>query len=344
MTQDSRHGSASAAHGVEFVPAAAVRLFQLSWQLESWLRMMAYVELRAAVQDWEGALRPFAGRDWPPRALEADRRMSHMATAHEMSLSYISFGQLCRVITSDEHWRLFEPYFPPRDNTTARIDEIQTIRNRIAHFRRPHENDTARFELFLRDMEAGIRRFCRRYHHPSLHPRYASCEVVRRLESEWRRTGWAVELSHPGGWLHDPSGRRDPNLHATLSIYPSCRRGVPEWEGAIFRLGVSSRASEILDVVNLVNNATTLGEHLIHVLIHGETSVAFTIAAVSGEDRVVEVVARLLELARNETCARTTWRDSNRYRREEWPEYVLRPHDVTCVHTGEETDNAFDYT
>lgn len=45
--------------------------------------------------------------------------------------------------------------FPPLDIWRGQTDELQTIRNRIGHCRRPHVDDLARVEQTLRDLEAG---------------------------------------------------------------------------------------------------------------------------------------------------------------------------------------------
>src|SRR5262245_56862843 len=142
----------------EPVPKSAVRLFRMCWQLETWLRMLVYVELRAARLDWEQPIKKHI-RDWPPHSLERDKRLHHMATHHQATLSYLTFGQLWDMIADTDNWSLFAPYFPPKENAEIRVEEVKAIRNRVAHFRDPHAQDAARLELFLRDMEAGIRRF-----------------------------------------------------------------------------------------------------------------------------------------------------------------------------------------
>ena len=100
---------------------------------------MVYVEIRATVEDWRARLQRSV-RNWPPQSRDSDKRLHHMATSHEDELSYLTLGELWRIVTAEENWPLFEDYFPPAQNVLARIDEIKTIRNRIAHCRRPHQN------------------------------------------------------------------------------------------------------------------------------------------------------------------------------------------------------------
>lgn len=131
-------------------------LFRMSWQLELWLRDVTHVEVRASHADWQDFRKKEIKR-WPDTALSNDKKLSHMATAHESELSYLSFGQLCDFITSN---RLWIEYLPPFDNFNSRVEEVKTIRNRVAHCRRPHANDERRLDVFLRDLDPGIRKFC----------------------------------------------------------------------------------------------------------------------------------------------------------------------------------------
>ena len=128
----------------------------MSWQLELWLRDVTHVEVRASHADWQDFRKKEIKR-WPDTALSNDKKLSHMATAHESELSYLSFGQLCDFITSN---RLWIEYLPPFDNFNSRVEEVKTIRNRVAHCRRPHANDERRLDVFLRDLDPGIRKFC----------------------------------------------------------------------------------------------------------------------------------------------------------------------------------------
>jgi len=138
----------------EPVPSSAVRLFRMAWQLETWLRIMVYVELRASRVDWEEPIKRAVG-NWPPHSIQSDKRLHHMATPHQAALSYLTFGQLWDVISSAANWPLFEPYFPPKQNTEVKIEEVKAIRNRVAHFREPHPNDEKRLMLFWRTWSRG---------------------------------------------------------------------------------------------------------------------------------------------------------------------------------------------
>src|SRR5262249_28290219 len=143
---------------------------------------------------------------WPPNPQARDKKLTHMTTHHQDALSYLTFGELWKIISHEDNWPLFDKYFPPQDNAETKIEEIITIRNRVAHFREPHLRDDARFKLFLQDMNPGIRRFC---------DRYSSCHqiendpIAKRLEEKWDGIGYGYEMRLPDGkWAYAPGNHR----------------------------------------------------------------------------------------------------------------------------------------
>src|SRR6185436_16762986 len=75
-----------------FLPSeASSRLLSFLWQLEVWLREMVYVELRARDADWQQPIKKVV-QNWPPRSLDSDKRLTHMATRHEGAISYLTLG------------------------------------------------------------------------------------------------------------------------------------------------------------------------------------------------------------------------------------------------------------
>jgi hypothetical protein len=183
------------------VPTSAERLFRMCWQLENWLRTIVYVELRAHRIDWENPIRTQV-KNWPPQSLASDKRLHHMVTPHKAALSYLTFGQLWDVISSEESWKLFAPYFPPKENVEIKISEVKRIRNPTAHFREPHFLDFDRLKLFIGDMEPGIRRFCSRYTQEKIPIVASPTDPVSKLLADiWQDVGYGIELMLPRGWL-----------------------------------------------------------------------------------------------------------------------------------------------
>jgi Swt1-like HEPN len=132
------------------VPAEALVLYGRWWQLETWLRQLIYVELRARDGvKWAAAL--------PPKAEERetkDRRHGYMATPDAQArLAYLDFSPLLDLL--ETHWSLFADSLIDPEVWSGRAVELRNIRNRIGHCRRPHSDDLARLEQTLRDLDSG---------------------------------------------------------------------------------------------------------------------------------------------------------------------------------------------
>jgi hypothetical protein len=132
------------------VPPEATALYGRWWQLETWLRQLIYVELRARDGvGWAVAL--------PPATEEReakDRRYTYMATPDAQArLAYLDVSPLFALL--EKHWVLFADSLIDRDVWSGRTVELRGIRNRIGHCRRPHADDLARLEQTLRDLDSG---------------------------------------------------------------------------------------------------------------------------------------------------------------------------------------------
>jgi hypothetical protein len=132
------------------VPAEATALYGRWWQLETWLRQLIYMELRARDgMGWAAAL---------PASAEyreaKDRRHTYMATPDAQArLAYLDLSPLLDLL--EEHWPLFADSLIDQAVWSGRTIELRNIRNRIGHCRRPHPDDLPRLEQTLRDLDAG---------------------------------------------------------------------------------------------------------------------------------------------------------------------------------------------
>lgn len=317
----------------EPVPRSAMRLFRMCWQLETWLRTIVYVELRASRLDWEIPIQQYV-RDWPPRSIANDKRLHHMATPHQAALSYLTFGQLWSVISDATNWPLFEPYFPPKENAEVRINEVNTIRNRVAHFRDPHPQDEARLELFVRDMDPGIRRFCSRYivgkvpHNPAADP------VLTELESVWERDGYGIELRHPGGWLYEPTPHtQGPLMNATLDLLTHRQYSLGSSAGVIYAVRLHPK-SDRMNVVGFFEQTKSFHKDIIHIMLSSTfNELSVTIPAVHGPERTAELVLKVLSVGLNSSRG-FSGRPVNKTQ-VEWPEYVLWPDHILTFYCDE---------
>ncbi|WP_437587910.1 hypothetical protein [Sorangium sp. So ce1000] len=338
------HGEDDSSEIYEPVPRAAMRLFRLTWQLETWLRLLVYVELRSVRSDWEELIKQHV-RGWPPSSFGNDKRLHHMATSHQAALSYLTFGELWTVISEDDNWPLFAPYFPPRLNTQVRVDEIKTIRNRVAHFREPHPQDEARLELFMRDLEPGLRRFCIRYTNGKIPSSPIEDPVTQRLATSWEHVGYGIELECPDrNWLYAPGRHRsNPKLNATLRIMTHEGHKHGSAEGVIYRLTLQSNTGRQLNVVEIIDSTRQHHNHIIHFLISPSVeSLSITVPAIHGVDTTANLVAAFLRAGIN--CTHSVTNQDMRRAHLEWPEYVLRPNHMLSFFFEEMVNPVVDVT
>jgi hypothetical protein len=132
------------------VPTLASAVHARWWQLETWLRSLVYVELRAAYgAEWLEIVGKTA-----TRRSEIERQFEHMASIDaNLTLTHVDVQELFDMISRD--WQLFENALIDRQIWDGRVRELKQIRHRIAHCRRPHPDDLIRIEQTLRDLERG---------------------------------------------------------------------------------------------------------------------------------------------------------------------------------------------
>lgn len=157
------------------VPPAASAIHARWWQLETWLRSLVYVELRSRYgADWVQHLPTRAAR------IQAKDANSHryMSTPDATDyLAYLDVGELFPIIR--HHWDLFEPSLLDRPVWDGRVEELNKIRRRIAHCRRPHSDDLNRLEQTLRDIDDGAYRAMAAYNRRHIPHRELDDPLVR---------------------------------------------------------------------------------------------------------------------------------------------------------------------
>lgn len=177
LTDDQRSALSAAWRG--HVPPAASAIHARWWQLETWLRSLVYVELRSRYgADWVHQLSPRAAKIQDKDASSHRYMSTPDATDH---LAYLDVGELFPIIT--EHWDLFEPSLLDETVWSGRVDELNKIRRRIAHCRRPHADDLNRLEQTLRDIDNGAYRAMAAYNRR----RVPSAELEDPLVRQWIR-------------------------------------------------------------------------------------------------------------------------------------------------------------
>lgn len=162
---DGERGALSAAWRLH-VPPAASAIHARWWQLETWLRSLVYVELRSRFgNDWVQHLSLRAAKIQAKDANSHRYMSTPDATDH---LAYLDVGELFPIIAM--HWELFEPSLLDKPVWDGRVNELNKIRHRIAHCRRPHSDDLNRLEQTLRDLDGGAYRAMAAYNHREVPP------------------------------------------------------------------------------------------------------------------------------------------------------------------------------
>jgi hypothetical protein len=140
------------------VPVDALATYARWWQLETFLREVVYVELRAR---WGETWTSHLSKKAPTRAAN-DVVNAYMASADAGELlAYADVSDLFRLI--EDQWDLFADVLLPKERWSGTAHLLRDVRNRNAHCRRPHRDDPARLQQTLRDLDAGARTFYSSY-------------------------------------------------------------------------------------------------------------------------------------------------------------------------------------
>ncbi|MEV5972004.1 Swt1 family HEPN domain-containing protein [Streptomyces sp. NPDC051921] len=139
------------------MPAESLATYARWWQIETWLRELAYVELRARYgESWIDQVKLALGRQ------RQDAEFKHMSTADsENPLAYLDYSQLLTVI--EANWDHMGYALLEKRSWDGRQEELKRIRHRIGHVRKPHQDDLGRLEQTLRDLERGAFIACASY-------------------------------------------------------------------------------------------------------------------------------------------------------------------------------------
>jgi hypothetical protein len=309
---------------VSGLPQRTLLTYARLWQLETWLRRMAYVELRAQKGDeWSEAVQNFE------KPLQADRQMIHMPTPEDDPLSYAQFSELKQLIS--DNWNLFRLYLQPQTIWQAKLEEVSQIRNRVAHFRRGHSDDLQRVLQLLRDVDHGFWVFCTSYNssEPAL-PASDNPVTAKFLDQDpmpWR------EIS-PKKWMR--IGHAAPDLIVGVTVETLRRPWVnapaklaDRAEGYLYNVHLSARDSRRFDYRQFLKATRHLHCRLVHLCLDRlAVSVRLTIPAVLAADTIIRIIEQAIEVA-GYTVNRGPVFDlegkSVQRLSEDWPEYILGP-------------------
>jgi hypothetical protein len=271
------------------VPADALAFYGRWWQLETWLREVVYLELRASF-----------GREWEQRHLgvrapglaERDQINAYMASVDaDDVLAYLDVFDLFSLI--DKYWGLFEPSLLPHPRWRGLVDALRPLRNRIAHCRRPHPDDVDRIEQALRDLERGARCFYGAYVRTYGTGRYPKDPVVQ---------GW-VDGKHPDArrLLEHADRQYDVRFRLACSVRPWGELAEGETlsgtSGALWHATWSIGTGEV-DPAKLwaaLAGYRHARELLVHVLLSSPWEAEVTFAAVDDPTAVADAIGNCFD-------------------------------------------------
>jgi hypothetical protein len=304
------------------LPKQMLPTYARLWQLETWLRRMVYVELRALRGDeWSKGL-PSVDKPF-----ESDKRLTHMPTPEMNALSYAQLSALKALVR--DNWTCFQKYLPPQNIWDAKLEEIEQVRHRVAHFRRGHADDYRRLLQFLRDIDTGFWTFCTSYNNSQPALPVTDNEVVSHFlpydpfpwteveEKKWARIGVA-----------------DPSLVIAVTV-ELLHRPWAEWTtapdarpGYLYDVRLTARRERVFQYPEFLESTRSIHPQLVHLCLDAfAKSVRLTIPALLGAKQVIAIVERLLEVAGYVVWGGRRDPDDHAVQRlaDEWPEFVLGP-------------------
>lgn len=266
------------------LPEGALGAFARWWQLESWLRELAYTELRARDGvTWADNAKMANGR------LASDTEFTHMAGPDRSNpLAYLDYTQLLKLI--DANWNLFDRTLLVRSSWEGRQYDLQRIRHRIAHLRWPAGDDQERVEQTLRNLEHGAFIALATYNR-----RFVPSDLERNHPVA---DGWVNKTHEDAKRLIDHAANvYDVRFSLTRSFRPWAESGLETLPGKLWhadlRTGIGS--VDIGGIWRDIHN-TEAGRLLIAIESDYDNHVGFTFAAVDDGEKVADAIGEVFEV------------------------------------------------
>lgn len=279
--QAGRALEATAGH---WLPAESLALYARWWQLETWLRQLAYVELRARDgRQWDQAVLAASGRQ------SQDAQFRHMAsTDTENPLAYLDYSQLIDLI--GRNWEQFERTLIRRSSWDSRQEELARIRHRIGHVRRPHEDDLNRVEQTLRDLEHGAFIACASYNQQAVPSAGEHDDAVT--------AGWIAQRHKVARLIDHADNQYDTSVVLKLSRRPWATTadnlaGAPGmlWHASFF---MRNRHVDVSDFWHAASFAVAR-PLVLHLVADDPSNISLTFAAADDDQAVADAIGDAVE-------------------------------------------------
>ncbi|GAB3785440.1 hypothetical protein [Nocardioides ungokensis] len=264
-----------------FMEDTSAALYARWWQLECWLRSLAYVELRALHgTKWIDAVKAANLR------LEQDAVYTHMAGPDsDNPLAYLDYSQVVELI--ERFWDQIGYALFEKASWQGRQVDLKRIRHRIGHMRRPHADDLGRLEQVLRDLEGGTFKALSTYN--DRHVPDAA------LYSDAVTTGWILGEHEDARRLVAHADRQyEARIRVRVSTRTWAERSptrIAGTPGHLWHVDFFKRGRGI-DVPALWRDVESndVGRLLVHLEAHGGHHVGFTFSAVDDDSKVADAI------------------------------------------------------
>lgn len=264
-----------------FMEDTSAALYARWWQLECWLRSLAYVELRALHGTrWIDAVKAANLR------LEQDAVYTHMAGPDsDNPLAYLDYSQIVELI--ERFWDQIGYALLEKASWQGRQVDLKRIRHRIGHMRRPHTDDLGRLEQVLRDLESGTFKALSSYNDRRVPDASQYSDAVTR--------GWirgehqdADRLVAHALRQYETRVRVSTSARAWAERDPASIAGAPGhlWHVEFFKRGRSIDTPALWRDVE----GSDVGRLLLHFEAHGGHRVGFTFSAVDDDTEIADAI------------------------------------------------------
>jgi hypothetical protein len=264
-------------------------------QLETWFRELVYTETKARFgsawwTECTNALKRNKDRGIAPeKSLKRDAKHTHMATAENDPLWFLSFDSLLKILFDRKLWKLFSPYLTTKQLVRAKFIELMPIRHRIAHCRALHPDDLGRVEHVMRDFDQGFWTFCTSYNN-SLTFRAEGGKrdpVFVHVETGLQRTGRtevAISL------LVRPTAR-----------YPRSWSAADQ-KGLLYDVRFIAHHPNRFKSADVLKYTSERHADIVHIFLDSlENSIRVTIPALLGATKVIDIINRFDHVCKNTT-------------------------------------------
>jgi hypothetical protein len=279
LPSDPASDTALNAVAPSWIPWRSLALYARWWQLETWLRELVYVELRARHGTaWGDQVKAARGRQ------TEDAAFLHMSGADtENLLAYLDYSQLLDLI--DRNWGIFAYALLEKRSWIGRQEELKRIRHRIGHVRRAHVDDLNRIEQTLRDLELGAFRACSSYNRQAMPDSDDDHPIVK---------GWIREEHPDAERLIDHADRNyDTRLRVRVSKRPwgGWQDTLAGSTGLLWHADFYVTGNRGIDVRKLWNEIAPIHPLIVHLLVE-PWEARFTFSGVDDGSLVADAIGR----------------------------------------------------